>query len=148
MRINDDKEVMNILVALYDKAKDETGWAEFRNMISLSDTGKVTVYHRMNRVHHLWERKKQGTVVLVKPIHNWDEHIQTDEEKTYFAQDEFMLIADMIGALNSIESNIKRLKKMKEVLSLTNGESKYEGAYSDYQKKVSLSNSLLKELIE
>lgn len=145
---NDEKQIMIDLVALYEKCKDENGWAEYRDMISLSGSTRATMFYRMGRVKHLWNKEKKKVVVVVKPISNWDKHVQSDEDKSLFSKDEFALIAEMMVVLNDIENRVERLNKLEEIFAFTHGKEKYKGAYSDYREKLSRTKNIFKGMIE
>ena len=145
---NEEIDVMNTLVEAYEKVADEKAWAQVRDMCMIYPQTKATMYKHIERTIHLWEKKKKGAVVYMRPIAGWRNQISNSEEEYYFAQDSFVLFGDMLKALTSIHAETTRLSKLNEIMQFKNAQEDYKGAYSDYKAKLKTIKKLIKELEE
>jgi predicted amino acid racemase len=142
---NDDGDVMRWLIEVYEKV-EEDGWAEVRNMVFASTkVSRPTFYSRLKRVQHLWEKKKNGVIVLVRPITNWREHILDLDEKYYFSTGSFAILSDSFREVNKIEEAFNRLSKLHELMIMVGIAEEYEGAYTDFQNKITAIKKSLNE---
>ena len=145
---NEEIDIMGKLVDAYESVKDADGWAQVRDMRMIYSQTNSTMYKHIERTIHLWEKKKKGAVVFMRPIKNWRDYSSNSEEEYYFAQDSFVLFGDMLRALSSIHSDVTRLSKLNEIMQFKNAQADYKGAYSDYKAKLKTIKKLIKELEE
>ncbi len=133
---NTQADVMRGLVAAYDKVKGKGNWARTSDMSSVYAFSRGTMYIHLNRTEHLWESKKKGVVSFCRPIHDWTECMDEEDEE-YLNENGINLMCDTMIHIENMIQQAKRLNELKEIIATVDAGSEYEGMHSDMQKKIS-----------
>ena len=128
-------ENMRMLITAYDKVKGRSNWAVKSDLSTLYPHSRGTMYLHFSRTEHLWESKKQGVVVLVRPIHNWADHVE-HEDTEYLNANAINLMCDtMILIENIIEKN-ERLNNLLSLITTIDAQAEYKGMHLDMMEKI------------
>ena len=132
--MNSKTDVMNNLVKYYNKVKGKGNWAQKRDIATIFDKTKGTFYLHFNRTADLWEHKKEGLVVLVRPIEKWDDLLV--QESDYTNQNPINLMCDTIIHIENTIEKCSRLNQMLNLVSILDEDSIYKGMRDDIKERI------------
>ena len=139
-------ELMNMLISAYEKTKDESKWSKAMDMSSVYPHTRPTFYNHLQRTVDLWEKKKKGTVVLLRPIQDWANYVEKNDE--YLNENTINLMCDTIMHIENIHEKVVRLYELLDLIELVGGSVEYKGMYSDMNKRLKILKKDINERVK
>ena len=139
-------ELMNMLISAYEKTKDESNWSKAMDMISVYPHTKPTLYTHLQRTVDLWEKKKKGAVVLLRPIQDWANYVEKNDG--YLSDNIVDLMCKALLHIENIHEKVVRMYELLDLVELAGGNVEFKGMYSDINKRLKKLKKDINERVE
>ena len=141
---NTREDVMRGLVTAYEKVKVKGNWARTSDMAKVFSYSRGTMYMHLVRTEHLWEKKKKGVVAYCRPIHDWIDCMDEEDEE-YLNENSINLMCDTMILIENMTQKAERLNELKEIIIRIDAADEYKGMHSDMLKKISQLKKMIGE---